>query len=141
MMVLLSITSLVFILTCPGNYSREMAELVSNNPTYGMLDSVNKLELGMSTAVRYLLFSDKMYVLIVCVCFSVLIFEKYNDIMFRIISCIPIAVVGLLGVMKDTLSKFYPSIDIITQEVSQNRLISANTGGTLYASILLWELQ
>lgn len=129
MMVLLSITSLVFILTCPGNYSREMAELVSNNPTYGMLDSVNKLELGMSTAVRYLLFSDKLYVLIVCVCFSVLMFEKYNDIMFRIISCIPIAVVGLLGVMKDTLSKFYPLIDIITQEVSQNRLISVNTGG------------
>lgn len=140
-MVLLSITSLAFILTCPGNYGRETAELVSNNPTYGMLDSVNKFELGMSTAVRYLLFSNKLYVLIVCVCFSVLIFEKYNDIMFRIISCIPIAVVGLLGVMKDTLSKFYPSIGVITQEVSQNGLISNNTGGILYANILLWELQ
>lgn len=133
-MGVLSAACLIFILTCPGNRERMTSELIHNNPTYSMLNFVNKLELGMSTAVRYLLFGNKLYVLIVCVCFSILIFEKYNDIMFRIISCVPIVVVGMLGFMKDIISKLYPSVEILTKAIPHDGLINAqNAGGGGYA--------
>lgn len=140
-MTLMSIASLAFILTCPGNHNRAGVELVVHNPTYGMLNFLNKFDLGLTAAERYFLFENRIIIL-ACVMFSVLVFEKYKDLMCRVISCIPIVCIVSLSVLNDIVIKVYPSLEALTREIPNNGLVNTqNAGGggegIRYANILL----
>lgn len=131
-MLLLTVGSLVFTLTCPGNYVRTECEILGYNPMSGTLNFINKLALGLSTTLYEFLFKNEWYVLVACIIFTILIFEKYRDNFFRFISCIPVAVVSIMGIFRETVIKLFPSLEVLANEISSNGLVNAESSGGGY---------
>lgn len=63
------IVSLIFILTCPGVDERNVSEINTWFPTYGELNLIDKVELGIVSMMRYISVRGRL----VSICFTALI--------------------------------------------------------------------
>ncbi len=93
----LAIASFVYAVTCPGNFNRDVQEQAVWFPTYGMLDFVDKAELGASTTLQWLFIDIKPFIVIAVSILTLCIWKRYKSPLFRCISLIPFVSVILIG--------------------------------------------
>lgn len=105
---LLCILSLIFTLTCPGNSNRGIREQAKFFPTFDMLDVIDKAELGWSTTIKWLLIDNNAFLIFTLCMMSWLIWRKYSETVFRVISLIPVAATLICGTFSDSLGKLFP---------------------------------
>lgn len=88
--LLISFISLIFILTCPGNNLRNIAETDTWYPAFESFNIVSKSFLGIVTTTYYLFFKSNFIIFLLSILIPISIFKKYNNKLYRVISLIPI---------------------------------------------------
>lgn len=124
----LCVISCLYILRCPGNYARKISE-IRWFPTYGMLNLIDKAELGYSTTAYWLFFGDKLFVLLVCAILFIAVWQKYQDHLFRWIAAIPFLIVLAFGPLNEITTNVFPNISKLTGQIPYYGLVNVENGG------------
>lgn len=101
---LLSIGSLIFILTAPGNNARSGTETI-RFLDYESLSLIKKVELGFSAAMQKMLTEPSVNILfiILLIIMAYAILKKYKSIFYTVLGCLPpILVAELFIIIKKT---------------------------------------
>lgn len=131
--LLLAVGSCIFTLTCPGNFSRDKIEIATWYPTYGMLNTIDKIDLGLFTTLKWLLFDNNLFVIFTCILLAFLIWQRYEESLYRVLSLIPVLTTVLLGPLKTITIALYPSLDYLAGDISQYGLVTVENGGNIGA--------
>lgn len=107
---LIIIASLIFILTCPGNYARNQAEIADNFKDFEMLTILDKIGLGLTATNALLVGNGNILFLMLTGLITVYIFSNYKEILYRILAIIPFLSVILLSFIPNTTSNMFPFI-------------------------------
>ena len=115
---LITLLSLLFILTCPGNKYRSISEAKIRFPNYQTFNFIDKIELGITSMMKFIILENNLVFLITTFVIMSAVFITNKSKIFRILSVIPFigSVVSLnslnnilpdqLNVIKDVISKF-----------------------------------
>lgn len=86
----LSILSLLFILTCPGNYVRTEKEILARYPEFKQVDITGKIINGLTSMMKFINFSYRILFIIFVSTIGFYIIKKYKDLKFKILGITPI---------------------------------------------------
>lgn len=139
--LLLAILSFVYIIICPGNWSREATEIANWFPTYGMLNVFNKFDICFSTTMKWLFFENN-FISIICLLLTILIFKKYKETPIRIISLMPTVITIIEGPFNSIFNALFPYITNINNTISIQGLLTPVNRGNLevFTTYLIWCL-
>ncbi len=130
--VLLMIASLVFILTCPGNWNRMVQETNTWFIGFDGVSNLTKFELGFSST-GYLLVMEKNWLFaLFCILLAIVVWRVRKNVFDRSISFIPIAACLLFGFLPEYFQDKMPHISLI-----RARLATLGTGFT-FATPATW---
>lgn len=115
-LLLLAAASVVNIFVCPGNRNRNAVEEAIRFPTYGMLDMVDKADIGVSTTLKWL-FTENALIVFFCGVLAALVWARYRDALFRTIAFIPAAAAVLFGPLRGVTEALFPSLIKIAEDV------------------------
>ncbi|MBP5492016.1 MAG: hypothetical protein J6Y08_04155 [Clostridiales bacterium] len=118
--LLLAIAGLTFTLTCRGNWIRKTQEVKDWFPTYNMLDTVDKIELGLSTTLHWMFCDGQILMILLCAVMMALVWKKYQDLLYRILSAVPVLAVLLLGPLRPILLAISPITSTLVSEINSN---------------------
>ena len=118
-----SIASLIFILTCPGNYVRKDYEISSIFPDFQTLTILDKISVGLTSTVGELVGHANLPFIILSLIISVYIFTYYKEKLYRVISLIPIVTVSVLGVFIDIIGRHFGYFPAFKELILQEDLI------------------
>lgn len=114
LMFLISVLSIVFHLTCPGNAARNIAAIKLCDADFEMLTLIEKLQLGFGETMSLFLYAPNMIYLALCILLCIVIWMKRSDWGSRIAAAIPLLVVigvGFTNIVPE-VSIFHPmSVD------------------------------
>ena len=128
---ILSLANCIFCLTCPGNYNRKLAELLKFFPTFDMMTTLDKIELGFSTTLKFLIADNFNFLLIVfCFVLTICLFEKYKEIFYRVLSIIPLSIVLIFGPFKSFFSYIFHRLPNVMQDIPFYGLVNPETFGS-----------
>lgn len=117
-LTVLTISSLVYTMTCPGNWTRDDSETAYWFPTYGMLDTIDKADIGLSTTLRWMFLGGQTFIILTCIMMTCAIWKKYKEPLFRFISLIPSGAVLALGIFPGILSSIFPYLGYAVADVN-----------------------
>ncbi len=86
---ILIIASLIFILTCPGNYVRNNLEMVSNFKDIATLNILDKISLGLTSTIGILVGKGNLVYTLFTFLIMVFIFLNYKENLYRVVALIP----------------------------------------------------
>lgn len=129
-LLLLSIFSLVFTITAPGNGSRSLSEISHWFPTYTMLDMVDKLDIGFFVIMQSIMFDNHLFIIFVALLMTIVIIKKYKNSLLRAVGIFPSIFLLVFGPLKMMFVLYFPTIDAFVLSVSKNGLITIS-GNTL----------
>lgn len=114
---LLTVLSLINLFVCPGNQSRKDKSISAYFPTYGMLSTVDKADIGLSTTLKWMFAGNNAFIIVTCIMFAFLIWKKYKEPLFRFVAIIPAAATLLLGPFRSFLSAVFPYVAYAADDV------------------------
>ncbi len=140
--LILSFLSCGLILLCPGNQSRQKAEIIRWYPSWGMLGKVDKAELGYSTTMEWLFFGNNIFIIAIYLLFLYIIWQKYKNNILRIMALIPAILTLAFGPFKIISSYLFPSLAALTTPISQYGLVTAANRGDLesFGKYAVWGI-
>ncbi len=131
-LLVLCILSAAFILLCPGNGARTDMEINTKYPPFAMLNLIDKAELGYSTALKWLLFDNNVFMAVSCILLALLIWKKYQDRFYRLLALFPVCVTLLTGPFSSAAETMFPYLACLKQDIPYYGLVNAaNRGGIL----------
>jgi len=89
----LTVAELVFILTCPGNSVRAVAEIGRWMPDFHMLSFLDKVYLGFTDTINIFLSSSNYIFIIFCSILCFCVFIKTKNMWHHFISIIPLGII------------------------------------------------
>lgn len=101
------IASLIFILTCPGNYARTESEIAENFKDFEMLTVLDKIGLGFTSTNALLVGKGNIVFLLLTSIIAVYIFSYCKEKLYKIIAAIPLLSVVLLSFIPNTTSNLF----------------------------------
>ena len=87
----ISILSLIFIITCPGNSSRMEIETINSNMDFSNLSIFKKIENGISSMMYYITTLYRTIFIVFAGTIAYYIIKKYKKLKYIILGLIPIA--------------------------------------------------
>ena len=123
----LTIVSLIYTLTCPGNQNRSISEIRHWFPTYGMLNVIDKADIGLSTTLKWIFANGNLFVIIMCIMLTFLVWKKYTEPLFRAVSLVPTCLTLVLGPFKDFFFVLFPNLSYAAQDVNYYGTFNAAT--------------
>lgn len=118
-LTILAIISLVYTITCPGNWARDGAEVAHWFPTYQMLDLFNKVDIGLSTTLHWLFAEGRVFMIMICAMMAYFVWNKYTESLYRVVSFIPICAVLAMGPFSNILINLFPYMDQSMADVNR----------------------
>ena len=104
------LTSLVFILTAPGNYARLFKETTKWFPDYNLLNFMDKFILGFTTTIlSYILNFDAIFITF-CLFISISVWKKYNKALYRLMSLTPLFFSVFFNLYQKIICRTIPSL-------------------------------
>ena len=124
----LSIASMAFFLTCPGNWSRSDTE---NRyfPTYGMLNFVDKVELATTRTLKWIFIDGTLVTIVFLAILAFVVIKKYKNHGYRLIASLPLAIALLLGPFNDNTKYILPKITKLNTDVGYYGSINVGARG------------
>jgi len=119
---LLMIASLVFILTCPGNYVRTAEETARFFPNFETLTLLDKVSLGTVSTITKMILDSSIIFLIFSVTIATYIYTCHKNKLYRIISAIPVISILVFGIFKDLFIKLFPHFQVLIDLMTVDRL-------------------
>lgn len=120
---IISILSLIYILTCPGNMVRKGEEIQRWYPIYQEFGIVSKLELGITSMMKYLIIDGKLVFILFTVVIAFYILKEYKNILAKIIGIIPFVGAVFCNVFSQTANCLFPKLMELMEMYSKNELI------------------
>ena len=120
---ILSIASLIFILTCPGNYVRKDYEISNIFPDFEELTILDKVSVGLTSTFGELIGHANLPFVILSLIIAVYIFIYYKEKLYRVIALIPLITVSVLGVFIDIIGRHYSYFPAFREILLQEDLI------------------
>lgn len=120
--LILSLASLIFILTCPGNKVRNSREIITWYPSYKSFGPLTKTFLGVVSTFNSSVFNINILVLILSIILVYFTFKKNNknqNLCIKSISIIPIVIICILNIFEKEFASLFPYIDTIIGVVKQ----------------------
>lgn len=105
---LIIIASFIFILTCPGNYARNQAEIRDNFKDFEMLTILDKIGLGLTSTNALLVGHGNIIFLLLTSLITIYMFSNHKENLYKIIAVIPLLSVILLSFVPNTTSNLFP---------------------------------
>lgn len=139
--LILALLSFIYIVFCPGNWSRESSEIANWFPTYGMLNIFNKFDICFSTTMKWLFFENN-FICFACLVLTILTFKKYSETSIRIISLLPTVITAIGGPLNSIVSLLFPYISNLNNKISVHGLVTAVNRGNLevFMTYSIWCL-
>lgn len=106
--IIIIVLSAIFIMTCPGNASRNTHQIAMNMPNYNMFNSISKIELGLANYQCWLLENNILNFFAVFFMLYNLMRKTVDELYYRIVSVTPIVIILLLGPLKKILQSTMP---------------------------------
>lgn len=116
--MILSVASLAYIFVCPGNKLRAAAEQITWFPNFSMLSPFQQADQGTSRALCQIFFTPNVTALVVCILAAILVFHKYNDVFYRVISLFPLAVLVIMGFLTPITQTIFPGVAKMLQQTT-----------------------
>ena len=125
---LFAIASLIFILTCPGNYERQASEISENFKDIGMLSTLDKLGLGFTANFSEIFTKGDLVFLMFTGLIYVYIMTNYKDKLYRVVAAIPFLSILVSHYFRRLTEKFFPFINLFFDEFGTKdvKLTAAN---------------
>lgn len=131
--MLVSIASLIFILTCPGNDVRVQQETDLFYKDFVNLNILQKIEIGIVSTMQYFMFKFNIIYVIFTILLMINVFKNSKNILFKIISIYPV-IMGLAfsGVLGPITSNILPNMYNTVKTIDvQNSLILNNSATSI----------
>ena len=125
----LSLFSLAFLLSSPGNASRAQSEAEFWYPLFLTFNPLQKLYLGIITTVMDLIFSDNPLVFAFIILFPVFVFNSNARPLAKGISLLPLFLTCINNLFYDFLIKFYPMLEKIVPAMKKFTIATRNRYG------------
>lgn len=132
---LLIIASLIFILTCPGNYVRNEHEIVENFKDFEMLTILDKVGLGLTATNSILVGKGNITFLLLTTLIVVYVLSSYKEPLYRTVALIPFLSVILLSYIPNTASNLFPFLVSFKKVFMQDQVMlnAGNSNNLLFA--------
>ena len=130
------IASLVFILSCPGNYVRNSQEIVESFKDIGTLNVLDKISLGLTSTIALLVGKGNLPYTLLTFLIVVYIFINYKENLYRITALIPFISAILFKFLMYTSYLTFPYLGsfqelLVEERVMLNAITSNNLTYTL----------
>ncbi|MGN2368649.1 hypothetical protein ACTFJW_01120 [Clostridium cagae] len=96
--------------TAPGNMNRSIHETATWFSDFGMISTVNKIKLGFTSTLGNLTLSSNIFFLCFVFLLVVGVYYKYNDVLYRLISLIPLLALMIFGMFKSIFKDIFPDL-------------------------------
>lgn len=120
---LISFASLIFILTCPGNFERKELETLRFFPDFPELSFLRKAEMGYSSSLYEFIMKPNLVFLLFCIVMVAAVFCITKKALYRVFSVVSLAAVLSMGLFSDILVFVFPRIIGL-----RNRMTDVGTG-------------
>lgn len=108
--LILAITSVIFILTCPGNYVRNESEVVDNFKDMQTLTMLDKIGLGFTSMTASIFSKGDLPFLIMTFVLCTFVCLNYKETLYKVIAGIPFASILISFYGYNISSRFFPFI-------------------------------
>lgn len=129
--------SFVFIITAPGNGARAQTESMVRFKDFGMLNLLDKLDLGFTSTMQKLLFTGNSIFLVFSIIVAIYIINNYQSKFYQIIGVIPLSVSLIVGFAKTWLISEYNNITNLIGTIPINGMITVDNHLSLYPYVKL----
>lgn len=116
---IISILSLLFILTCPGNAVRAEQEVIRWFPDYPAISFVRKIELGYSSALFEFIFTPNLVFSAFCAILFGAVCAQGRKSIYHWIAAIPLVVSITLGLFGELFAFVFPYLSDIGNSMTQ----------------------
>lgn len=111
--LIISLSSLFFILTCPGNAVRNISETAIHYPQYANFGFAQKVYLGFTTIMTEYLINYNVLLFILCLIACIIIFKTKKNVFSKTISLFPLGIIIAFNFMDGLIMKLVPNFGII----------------------------
>lgn len=105
---LFAIASIIFILTCPGNYIRSQQEVGDLFKDFEMLSFLDKVSLGLTSTMGLIIKKRNLVYTMLSLLSVIYIFSNYKEKIFRVVAVIPFLSILLLGIAAPIVNQVFP---------------------------------
>jgi len=120
---IITILSLIFIITCPGNNARKLDEIKTYYVDFEMLSIFDKVSLGLTATVNNLLIESNVVFLVFSILSAMYIFAKHKNKLYRVIALIPVVFGLVFGVFKEFAYELFPYLGILIEMMGQEHIM------------------
>lgn len=140
LMLLITIVSLIFISTCPGNHLRFAYDVPRIYTNYYMLSLVDKIVLGLSATMSHILVKHNFMFLLVSGIMFMVVYKTIPKKSYRVIAFLPFITSVLLGIFFNISFIFSLSQGNVVDYYSRAFIIDAGNfyNLTAYIPIILY---
>ena len=137
--LILSIVSLIFVLTAPGNYVRKAEETIIGFKDFEMVSFQDKISLGLTTTLADIIEENNIIFAIFSLSIVVYVFMTYKEKIYRIVALIPFMTICSLGLFSKITFDIFPFLGAFTEHLIQPvvLLTSANCNNLFYVLPLI----
>lgn len=129
---IVTILSVVFILTCPGNSIRQVEELYRFKG-YEMLSFIEKFVLGFTATFGNIILKQNPAYILLTSLIALYVFLNHKEKLYRIVASIPLLSVLLLGPCLTILNGMFPYLNVFkTLIITQDVLLTPVNCNNLY---------
>lgn len=119
MPAILSVASLSFILTCPGNTARRISEISTWFPEYANISILRKIEMGFSSSLYEFIMKPNMIFTIFAGLLLVCMLIKHQNRFYRTIAAIPFVSSLIFGIFSNISGGIFPAVTIIINSMTK----------------------
>ena len=131
--LILTITSLIFILTAPGNYVRKNEEIINYFKDFEMLTVQDKLSIGFTVTLGDIIEENYTAFLILSIMLVAYIFVNYKEKIYRTVSLIPLITICGLSVFSGITYNLFPFLGSLRERLILERpLLTAGNANNLF---------
>ena len=134
---LVLLASFVFVLTAPGNGARAQTESSVRFKDFGMLNLIDKLDLGFSSTMQKTVFTGNAVFLVFSILLAIYIVSNYRAKFYRAIGVIPLSVALIAGYAKGWLITEYNNMSNLVGAVPPNGMITVDNYLLLFPYVKL----
>lgn len=108
---ILALSSIIFILTCPGNYIRQEEEM-RRFIDFGMLTFLDKFVLGFTSTFGQIIANQNIVYTLLTSLLAIYVFSNYKEKLYRVISLVPVVSMLVFGHLSSITFEMFPNLEI-----------------------------
>lgn len=108
---ILAIVSIIFILTCPGNYVRQQEEM-RRFIDFGMLTFLDKFVLGFTSTFGQIIANQNIVYTLLTSLLAIYVFSNYKEKLYRVIALVPVVSILVFGNLSSITFEMFPNLEI-----------------------------